>query len=217
MAHVGPSMDLSTSLLDYWKERLSRHYYDMYRDRALVKLPEDLRTYQRVIEWSQPDCIVELGTYGGGSAVWLYDQLRCLTRHASPLIVTVDHNAPAAFKDEEGDIVFVQGDLASEQVRKRVAELASGRRTMVIDDSEHTYPVTTASLNGYADLVTSGCYFVVEDGVVDVPELGPWPNTGVQAAIDDFLATEQGSRFSRNDYAFYIVTMHFGGWLKAER
>jgi cephalosporin hydroxylase len=112
----------------------------------------------------------------------------------------------------------IVGDLRSEETIAQVAaNVLPTDRVMVIDDSAHTYEVTTKSLELYSGFVTPGCYFVVEDGIVDEPDLTIWPGGGVTPAILDFLATEQGSAFVREWRNEFGLTMHPGGWLRRDR
>jgi len=199
------------SFRDYWTDRLRQHLDDRYKGRQLAKMPEDLRTYQHVIEASKPDVIIELGSGSGGSAVWFADQLQVLCGGGS--VITVDISEPQL---PLGDprVTFVQGDLAvaSERVH---AIVPLDKRVMLVDDSAHTYQSTMNALTLYADLVTPGCWFVVEDGVVD-ESISVWNGAGVQPAIRDFLNTENGSRFEQQDLALYGLTTDFGGWLEAK-
>lgn len=205
-------MDLDMTLRDYWKWRLEQHFHDRYKGRSLVKMPEDLRTYQKVIEETRPNVIVELGTHEGGSALWFHDQLVGIVGEPA-YVVTVDTNRCNL---EHPGLIVVTGDLrSSETVSQVAANIGGGDRVMVIDDSEHSYDTTLASLNLYSEFVTPGCYFVVEDGIVDEPDLSIWPGVhGVQPAIVDFLATEAGGTFSREWKSEFGLTMHQGGWLR---
>lgn len=201
------------TLREYWKQRMLEHGHDRYRGRALVKMPEDLRTYEQIIEATKPDTIVELGTYAGGSALWFRDRLR-LFSGPDIRVVTVDLFRPKGFYRQE-NITFIEADLISAATRERVKNLVAGRRVMVVEDSAHSYDITTKALQGYADLVSAGCYIVVEDGVVDEPDLTVWNDVGVQPAIADFLASQQGLRFEQRFLEPFGLTMHFGGWLYA--
>lgn len=204
-------LDLDMSLRAYWHHRLRLHFEERYKGRSLVKFPEDLRTYESVIERTQPTVIVELGTNDGGSALWFADRLRDLVGPQA-FVVTVDV-VSASLPD---GILFIHGDLRAQGVQDAVRQAVAGRRVMVIDDSAHSDATTTGALEGYGDLVSEGCYFVVEDGIVDEPELSVWPSVfGVQPAIERFLATERGARFEREWLAPYGLTMHVGGWLRA--
>ena len=56
---------------------------------------------------------------------------------------------------------------------------------------------------------------MVEDGIVDEPELSIWPDVrGVQPAIVDFLETDAGKAYTRAWLDEFGLTMHMGGWLR---
>jgi cephalosporin hydroxylase len=88
---------------------------------------------------------------------------------------------------------------------------------MVIEDSAHVYETTRAALELYSDLIPPGGFFVVEDGCVDVPWMRikqDWPE-GVLPALDEWLATPQGSAFRvRRDLEVYGVSCHPSGFLQ---
>jgi cephalosporin hydroxylase len=163
-------------------------------------------TYQHVIWDTRPEVIVELGSYRGGSAVWFADQLRALCGRGQ--VITVDTVPLLGMSDPM--VTVLTGDLRT--MADTVRQLVGGRRTMVVEDSAHTYDVTLAALLSYAPLIQRGCYFVVEDTIVDT-DLSIWPPGGVTRAIDEFL--RRFPRFVRRDLAYYGITMHMGGWLEA--
>lgn len=203
---------LGASVKDFWRERLAQHTLDTYRGRALAKFPEDLRTYQHIIERSRPDLVIELGTYDGGSAIWFADQLDTLARGGD--VITIDINAPRPMTDPR--VQILTGSLHERRIVDAVKERTPGRRVMVVDDSGHTPETTRDALVNYAPFVSHGCWFVVEDGVVDEPELSIWPNvSGVQGAIEQFLATDSGLRFEQHHLAPYGLTTCHYGWLEA--
>jgi cephalosporin hydroxylase len=204
-------------MADYWTDRLHQHHHDTYKGRALVKLPEDMRTYQHVIEDSRPEVIVELGTYDGGSALWFADQLDvlCGVKTARPTVITVDRAIRGrSIQVDDPNIAFIHGDLGDTDVASRVSALVDGRRAMVVEDAEHTDRCTTAALELYSGLVSPGCYFVVEDAIVDDPDLAlaGWGGGGVAHAISRFI--EHHEEFTQEYLEPYGLTMHFGGWLK---
>jgi cephalosporin hydroxylase len=212
---------LDAPLRDFWKQRLEVHTNDAYKGRVLAKMPEDLRTYQHIIEDSAPEVIVELGSFDGGSAIWFADQLTTLVQRdwrattASVISLDIAKIRTGIF---DRRIQFLQGDVKDPLVWKAITDLVAGRRVMISEDSQHSFASTEAALNGFADLVSPGCWFVVEDGVVDEQEVKlPRYRGGVQPAIEAFLATEKGSRFSRHHLQPYGLTTDFGGWLRADR
>lgn len=212
-------VDIGESLRSYWQKRLWQHHRDFYKGRHLMKLPEDLRTYQHVIEACRPEVILEFGTGFGASAIWFADQLQVLLGEGE--VVTIG-NHPIPPGDPLHDdfladkrITFIEGDLLDEAVVKRVHDLCGHKRVMVCEDSGHTRMTTYGALSLYSDLVPKGSWFVVEDGIVDVPTLSIWDPTGVKPSIEKFLASEQGQRFVGHDLSIYGVSMHIDGWLEA--
>lgn len=206
-------------LREYWQRRLHQHHNDFYKDRWLMKLPEDLRTYQHLIERVKPEVILELGTGFGGSAVWFADQLDTFCGGGTVVTVgnheiTPDIPVHQEFHADQR-IKFIMGDLTSEGVVKEVHRLCAGKRVMACEDSAHTRLVTFTALDRYSDLIPKGSWFVVEDGIVDEPEISIWNGTGVQPGIKDFMESEKGKRFKQQHLAFYGVTMHFNGYLEA--
>ncbi|TFH66388.1 MAG: hypothetical protein E4G90_03855 [Gemmatimonadales bacterium] len=208
------AVDLNESVRDFWKRRLEVHTHDTYRGLVLAKMPEDLRTYQHIIEESKPEVVLELGSFAGGSALWFADQLQALLgRKTMPLVVSVDISA-VSFRDDR--VVFINGDVKNHSTQMLVEPYLRGRRVMISEDSQHTYESTIAALNGFARFVSPGCWFVVEDGIVDSVELRlPRYRGGIDKAIVEFLAADGGRRFERFGVAPYGITTCINGWLKA--
>jgi len=198
---------------DYYRSRVRMSVGDSYKGAQLCKLPEDLLVYQHLIWQTQPEVIVELGTAGGGSALWFADQLRTLTKGADPGIVSVDISR--ARRPDDPIVEYITADLTEDATLETVKARVGGRRAMVIEDSAHTYVVTKASLEMYSPLVASGCFFVVEDTIVEDEEYCPpdWYDPGtVGRALHEFLPAHP--EFTQRHYDMYGLTMHAGGWLE---
>ena len=54
------------------------HYLSTYRGCTIIKSPEDFPLYHMFFSHLKPHTVIELGTYGGGSAIWMADQLKLL-------------------------------------------------------------------------------------------------------------------------------------------
>lgn len=208
-------LDLSMPLQEYWLKRLAQHHGGMYRGRSMVKLAEDLVAYQDVITEARPSLILELGTWQGGSAIWFADQMTTIL--GSGHVVTVDVIAPVMPIDDPR-VTFVQTDLLDyEDIANALVGLDL-TRVMVIDDAAHTFDVTLSSLRLYSPLVSVGSYFVVEDTIVDVPELRlrSWGECGgALQAVSKFLGEDRS--FSSVPVNHGVVSMHMGGWLRRDR
>ena len=222
---VGPD----TPLRDYWAARAHQHTQDRYLGIKMSKFPEDLRVYEHLMWVAAPDTIIELGAQSGASTLWLRDRLRTLHAYgalaAPPQVIAVDIDLDAArynvgVRDPRWaeSIAFVEGDVCDPAVRAEVGtHLRPGAVCMVIEDSAHVYATTRAALELYSDLIAPGGFFVVEDGCVDVPWMrikDDWPD-GVLPALNDWLATPQGSAFHvRRELEVYGVSCHPSGFLQ---
>jgi cephalosporin hydroxylase len=128
----------------------------------VVKHPNDLFVYQEIIGETQPELVIETGTYAGGSALFL----ACCLGHSGldGRVITIDIEPLTNLLPFAKDVRFVGGmssvDPAALEI---VREEAEGKRTMVILDSDHRQAHVLAELKAYAPLVSEGCYLVVED------------------------------------------------------
>jgi cephalosporin hydroxylase len=222
---VGPD----TLVRDYWAARAHQHTTDRYLGIKMSKFPEDLRVYEHLMWVAAPDVIVELGAQSGASTLWLRDRLRTLAGYGAlatpPRVIAVDidldaarYNVGVRDPDWAESISFVEGSVCDPAVREAVgACIPRGAVCMVIEDSAHMYDTTRAALELYSDLIAPGGFFVVEDGCVDVPWMrvkADWPE-GVLPALDEWLATPQGSAFRvRRDLEVYGVSCHPSGFLQ---
>lgn len=178
------------------------------------KHPVDLYLYQRLIQRTRPDTLVELGTFHGGSAVFFADSMTPFC--ASPLVVTVDKAAVMIPQDDR--VRYIAGDLRSADTRDLVettlAEngvlvvngllMSYKRRTMVVDDSEHDYATTMESLQLYAKMTAPGCPLVVED---------TWSCDGAREAVEDFLAGCDGEFYRDEECNGFPGSYNQGGWM----
>lgn len=225
-----PSVEarLDATVGEYWRARLAQTEHDSYHGVPLLKMPEDLRTYEHLLWSERVNCIIEIGGLAGGSALWFRDRLRALaamSRIGPPCVVSIDADTSIA-RDRLAStdpryaetIKLVEGDVLDPGLPGRVAQLIPpGSRCLAIEDTAHTYETTTAALRGFSGFIHIGGFFVVEDGVVDVEELriaDDWPR-GVRRAVDEWLAAPNGSRFQRRaDLERYGLSCHVGGYLQ---
>lgn len=213
------------TLADYWHERVALHHEDNYAGVPMLKFPEDLRMYERLLWKSRPEVVIEVGCLEGGSALWLRDRMAALAGYGGPTprVICIDTDIDAARSnlakadpDFESEITLVEGDILSAGTVSLVRDAVGEASCMVIEDSAHTYETTLASLKAFGDLVPDGGFFVVEDGYVDIEWMRPsadWPR-GVQQAIDDWLEGEGSDFTRRRDLEAYILTCHPGGILQ---
>ena len=214
------SVDLGISFEDFYRLRIFNQMYDfdLYKGVRILKFPEDLRTYERLIEDSQPEVIIELGVEAGGSSLWFADRLDTLCGGGEIIGVDIDVSQVNQKILDDKRITLIEGDIASPDVIQKVKELVAGRKAMVIEDAAHTYDCTLFALQNYWDLVPVGGWFIVEDGIVDIEPLRHYESTprGVIGALDYFCSSYSGHKFSRRSLSPYGITSNPSGWLRRE-
>lgn len=155
------------------------------------KTVDDMARYRHIIEATRPTVVVETGTHQGGFAAWLVS--------LGLLVITVDVASAAGRPARLRGVRFVHGDsVAAKTLTEVRSKIPSGCRVMVTLDSEHAAPHVVAEIGAYGELVSPGCYLVVEDGLADlvgahrshlfgatVPQLG-----GPLSAITQTLTTD---------------------------
>lgn len=123
-------------------------------DDGMLKMLADLERYQRIIETTRPEVIVETGTATGASARWFHEQ--------KLKVITVDIQQMMYIGK---DIYPISGDSTDQKTKARVVDLVRAQRCMVSLDSNHSAEHVTREIDLYGPLVTPGCYLVVEDGI----------------------------------------------------
>ncbi|MGH7231749.1 MAG: CmcI family methyltransferase [Nitrospiraceae bacterium] len=175
------------------------------------KCPLDLWIYQELLFRTKPDVIVECGVNYGGSTLYLAS-LMDLLKHGEIIGIDItlsrlypgvkDHPRISLFESSSTDQAIV--DI----VKQRVA----GRRTMVILDSDHSLPHVRRELELYADLVSKGCYLVVEDTIVNGHPVSPEHGPGPFEAVQEFVAARNDFQIDRHQHK-YLMTYHPNGYL----
>lgn len=165
-----------------------------------IKIREDLARYRTVIDATQPEVIVECGTYCGGSARWF--------RSLGPEVITVDISAIVSPVD---GVTCVCGDSKDPATVESVISLVAGRRTMVVLDSDHSAAHVAAEITAYGPLVTPGCYLVVEDGIVRWMDGEPYQGSPLDAIEDLLVGSPEWERDTEVE-GMFPVTMYPAGW-----
>jgi cephalosporin hydroxylase len=187
--------------LEWTKESLLRKYvYNFsWLGRPIIQAPQDVLAIQEIIWRTRPDLIIETGIAHGGSLI-LSASILELIGSASGHVVGVDidirrHNREA-IEDHplSRRITLIEGSSVDPDIIGQVAAIASGYdRVMVVLDSNHTHEHVLAELQGYAPLVSAGCYLVVFDTFVEDMPPGffsdrPWDvGNNPKTAVHEFL------------------------------
>jgi len=187
-----------------------------YRKVPCLKSPLDMAIYLKLLTDLRPATIIEIGAKFGGSALWFADMSRVL--YAPARIVSFD-NQPKMPELTHPGIEFIRGDA------RRLGDAVAPafwdelpRPWLVVEDSAHTYNVSTAVLKHFEPLIQPGEYIVIEDGVVRAMP-GPKPRAyedGPCRAIADFLRCHPDFEIDRALCDMYgrNVTYNPGGYLR---
>lgn len=182
----------------------------------ILKNPLDCWIYQEIIWLIQPEILIEIGSYAGGSTMY-FSHLFDLLRKGQVISIDIDRSSYVA---KHPRIIEITGDCSDQTIVDRVAELSQGKRVMVVHDADHRKQAVLRDLRLYASMVSIGSYFIVEDGVVDVfaggvSSLG-WTEPGPLVAIREFL--EEDTRFVPDlECERYLITYNPRGFLKRVR
>lgn len=178
----------------------------------MFKCPMDLWIYQELITWSRPDVIIEVGTYKGGSALFLAHMMDI---NNLGRIVSIDiDDSHADIRPQHERIQYIKGSSTDESVFEQVKFIcADAVNPLVILDGDHTRDQVLKELNFYNGLIKVGGYLIVEDtninGHPTYTDFGPGP----WEAVDAFMADRQDFVVDRTCERF-LLTMNPRGFLK---
>jgi len=178
----------------------------------VLKCPFDLWVYQEILFETKPDLIIECGTFNGGSTLFFAAMLDVL---GNGEIVSIDIS-PQPDLPTHSRARFIKASSVAPEVVKEMAELANGKRTMVILDSDHSRDHVLNELRAYASFVTPGCYLVVEDGNINghpvFKKHGPGPTEALRVFLNENHDYEVDLSRER-----HLVTFNPGGYLRRKR
>src|SRR5687768_8966745 len=126
------------------------------------KLPLDLWTAQEIIFETRPTVVIETGVRRGGSS-FFYAHLFDLLGEGEVLGIDIDMSLAHQKVHDHPRVTLLEADSAGDEAVAAARAAAEGKRTMVILDSDHSARHVLRELEALADLVSEGCYLVVED------------------------------------------------------
>lgn len=170
---------------------------------GLVKVAEDLHRYEQIIETTRPEVIIECGTWSGASAAWFADH--------DVDVITIDTVDNRTVNHDR--VTYLHGSSTDPDIVRKATELAAGRRTMVILDSDHSAVHVAAELEAYGPLVSPGCYLIVEDTICRFVPGTPVTAAGPLDAVEAFLP-RPGWEHDQELLDLHPVSHHPGGWLR---
>jgi cephalosporin hydroxylase len=181
------------------------------------KMVTDVWVYQEIIFETKPDLIIEIGSFYGGSTLFLA-QMQELLGDGTVLSIDVSHDY---FLAEHSRISKITADCSDPAVLAQVRELAAGKKVMLIHDGDHTAAAVERDLRLYAEFVTPGMYLIIEDGVVDLlnPKYskvgGAYPEGGpLKATRAVYAELEKNFELDMRRERFILTTNPNGYWLR---
>lgn len=206
----------------------------------MLKHRWDLARYDMILSAAMPQVVVELGRYNGNSARWFarYPGVqRVVSVDIEPFKARVGTSAtrltlaggvPAHTQslvqgNPNATMWWLDGNSTDPLMVEAVRELAAGRHTMVVCDSDHSRDHVLQEIRSYAPMVTVNQFLVVEDGVLAwLPEhiqaahtiKGRYNGTVLEAIQDAYDAglLEHFSRAEPLETFNGKPTMHPCGW-----
>lgn len=178
----------------------------------LFKCPLDLWIYQELIVREKPDLIIEVGTYKGGSTLFLA-QVCDLVGTGMILSIDIDPRH-TSIRPSHPRIRYMLGSSTDPDIFASVKAVASEKSNVfVILDGDHHCDQVLEELRMYHTLVRPGGFLIVEDtninGHPTYPEFGPGP----WEAVDHFLAENTEFQADRSCERF-LLTMNPRGFLR---
>lgn len=183
-----------------------------YKGRSFILHPFDQYNYLSLIETMRPATIFEIGSYQGGRALWMADQLRAFGIDGR--VLALDLAPPKGISDPLVEVMAANAmDLGETLTPERLAALP--RPWLVIEDAAHTCPMSLAVLRFFDPYLNAGDRIIVEDGNIGSlsgqPEVSP-----PHEAMKTFLA-DRGSAYRLEtefcDRYGYNLTANPNGWL----
>lgn len=191
----------------------------------VIQFPQDIIALQEIIWETRPDLIIETGVARGGSVMFYASMLELLGGEGRVLGIDIDirpHNRRAieshVFSPRVDLIEASSTDRETVEKVQRYCERAS--KVMVVLDSHHTHAHVLSELESYSRFVTTGCYLVVldtiiEDMPVDAFPDRPWgPSNNPNTAVREFLATTDRFEVDKALDNKLLISVAPGGYLR---
>jgi cephalosporin hydroxylase len=198
----------------YYDQRIDRRstvYLNWFGWR-LVKCPFDAWTYQEIIVETRPQLIVECGTRFGGGAIFMATILDLLGEGE---VLSIDTDTKPT-RPSHPRITYVAGSSVDPAILARVHAAAAGKRTMVVLDSDHSAAHVAKELAVYPDVVTRGCYLIVDDTNIGGNPVWQDEDPGPMKAIDEWLPTQDRFEIDPSRERF-MLSLNPRGFLRRVR
>ena len=205
--HIEERMTMTVRewLLFHWT--MHRHN-NFYRGKHFLKTPMDIMVLGDIISETRPEVIIEIGAFDGGSALWMADRMEQEGIDGRVIGIDINDRCTAV---EHPRISWIIGDCVDPSIVDKVQEQVGEKRAMVVEDSDHKLDTTRKIMDLYWRFVAKGCYFLVEDTIVEFIDMPPFP--GPLKAVKEFIDKQEGKFVIDRSRERYIITHNPMGYL----
>ena len=176
-----------------------------------LKCPLDMWMYQEIIAESQPDLVIESGTYMGGSALFIAHLMDILGKGE---VITIDNQELP--RPTHPRIRYAKGSSTDSQLLDALLNDRPPETRLVILDSDHSKQHVLNELNLLARHVSVGSYVIVEDTNLNGHPTYESFGDGPFEAVEEFLSTTDSFVVDESREKF-LMTFNPRGYLKRIR
>ncbi|MFS8866454.1 class I SAM-dependent methyltransferase [Synechococcus sp. H55.9] len=156
-----------------------------YKGIPTTKNPFDIALYPLLIWQVKPRTIIEIGSYCGGSALWLGDILSSFGLGAH--IYSIDVNRVTSLSHPK--VTYLRGNGRElEAILSPFFLSRLPRPLLVIEDADHQYETTIKVLEFFHQHLLPGEYIIIEDAIVSDMGEDILYNGGPKRAVREFLS-----------------------------
>jgi cephalosporin hydroxylase/SAM-dependent methyltransferase len=227
---ISPVGSFIRSYADFWRLQNERNfcedYFKWYYNSGIwerltfmgvpcLKSVSDMWNYQEIITELQPSLVVEFGTRFGGSALYFSQILKGLPHVAKVITVDIDSKSIHERAKAERNIEFMTISSISPKVKDRLLELKTDfpGPIFAILDSDHKKSHVLSEMELLRDILVTGDYLVVEDGVVNghpiLPDFGPGPYEAVEEYFNKYPRDYLPDTIRENKFGFTLAPKGF--------
>jgi len=190
--------------------------------RPIIQFGSDMIMLQELIWEVKPDIFIETGIAHGGSLIYTASLFEMI---GNGRVIGIDidireHNKVAILAHPMFKrISMIEGSsIADSTILALEKQLESGKKIMVMLDSNHSREHVLNEINLYSKYIPVGSYLIVQDGaqkwVADIPRgKAEWIDDNPLCAIDDFMKTNNDFVVDET-YTRLGISSSPGGYLK---
>jgi len=200
-------------------------YNFSWMGRPIIQYPQDILAFQEIFWSIKPDLVIETGVAHGGSLVFWASMMKLADISGQVVGIEIDlrpqNRAAIHAHPLNKYITILEGSSEDLHIYDKVSHMASKhKKVMVILDSSHTEAHVARELELYSGIVTSGCYLIVCDTVLEhLPAYTisdrPWdkgnsPGSAVRKFLKNHPEFEPDLSIDRK----LIISTNMGGYLR---